>query len=551
MSAASYLATIERLKGNRRAIRGVAPWAVAAGALALAGVIAAAWVTAALVGRSQVARADSRLESEGRSAQAAFATEIVHADAAAGAVAASRAVQRALVRGDEAALRRLTRRRGVGVYRGNRLLAGSVPPGSVTRTVIVSAGGKALGRVVGYVALDTSLLRRLAGAAGINGADQLLLTRRPIAAGKHLGRVSDRRIEGVRYRAFALELVGAPRPVVLDVVTRRAAIGRDARSRIAWALIAAILTLATIFLAVYGLISTRRSRTSRVLEPSDMRALSLVGDALASTHNPERLLPVVLHAAMQATGAEAGRIVSDGEEVAREGTFAATAEPLRLELATNDGVGEPTTLFLYAGVRGFDERTTALAHSLAAQASVALENALLHGIVKRQAVTDELTGLANRRAFTEALGLELRRAERFESSLALIIADLDDFKRVNDLFGHGVGDDLLKAFAEMLEARTREIDLCARLGGEEFALLLPETDLEGAESLAESLRVAVAELTVPAGPSDRVGVTASFGVGSFPETHTADDLMTAADLALYSAKRRGKNKVVTVARDPA
>ena len=314
MSAASYLATIERLKGNRRAIRGVAPWAVAAGALALAGVIAAAWVTAALVGRSQVARADSRLESEGRSAQAAFATEIVRADAAAGAVAASRAVQRALVRGDEAALRRLTRRRGVGVYRGNRLLAGAVPPGSVTRTVIVSAGGKALGRVVGYVALDTSLLRRLAGAAGINGADQLLLTRRPIAAGKHLGRVSDRRIEGVRYRAFALELVGAPRPVVLDVVTRRAAIGRDARSRIAWALIAAILTLATIFLAVYGLISTRRSRTSRVLEPSDMRALSLVGDALASTHNPERLLPVVLHAAMQATGAEAGRIVSDGEE---------------------------------------------------------------------------------------------------------------------------------------------------------------------------------------------------------------------------------------------
>ena len=75
MSAASYLATIERLKGNRRAIRGVAPWAVAAGALALAGVIAAAWVTAALVGRSQVARADSRLESEGRSAQAAFATD--------------------------------------------------------------------------------------------------------------------------------------------------------------------------------------------------------------------------------------------------------------------------------------------------------------------------------------------------------------------------------------------------------------------------------------------------------------------------------------------
>ena len=104
---------------------------------------------------------------------------------------------------------------------------------------------------------------------------------------------------------------------------------------------------------------------------------------------------------------------------------------------------------------------------------------------------------------------------------------------------------MLRAFAEVLSGRIRAIDQAARLGGEEFAILLPGTDALGAEALAENLRVAVAELAVAVG-EDEVHITASFGVAAFPESHSADELMTAADLALYSAKRHGKDRVVTV-----
>jgi len=194
-------------------------------------------------------------------------------------------------------------------------------------------------------------------------------------------------------------------------------------------------------------------------------------------------------------------------------------------------------------LRRISARTRALAQSLSAQASIALENARLHGIVQRQAITDELTELANRRYFMEKLETELRRAERFDEPLALVFADLDDFKRVNDRFGHHVGDEVLRAFADVLRKRVRTIDLGARLGGEEFAVLLIETDLKGAEALAESLRVAVEALEVRVVGGPPVHVTASFGIAAYPQTHAADELMTAADLALYRAKREGKNRV--------
>jgi diguanylate cyclase (GGDEF)-like protein len=104
---------------------------------------------------------------------------------------------------------------------------------------------------------------------------------------------------------------------------------------------------------------------------------------------------------------------------------------------------------------------------------------------------------------------------------------------------------VLRAFAEVLSGRIRGVDQAARLGGEEFAILLPETDALGAEALAENLRRAVAGLVVTVG-KDEVHITASFGVAAFPESHNADELMTAADLALYSAKRHGKDRVVAV-----
>ncbi|HEY3070555.1 MAG TPA: GGDEF domain-containing protein, partial [Gaiellaceae bacterium] len=136
------------------------------------------------------------------------------------------------------------------------------------------------------------------------------------------------------------------------------------------------------------------------------------------------------------------------------------------------------------------------------------------------------------------------RAERFGGALALIVADLDDFKQVNDRYGHQAGDDVLRAFADVLRETVRDIDLAARYGGEEFAVLLPQTDLAGAERVAERLRERMEIRLVEPSSDSPFSVTASFGVASFPEAGTPAALFAAADEALYRAKSAGKNCVV-------
>jgi diguanylate cyclase (GGDEF)-like protein len=170
--------------------------------------------------------------------------------------------------------------------------------------------------------------------------------------------------------------------------------------------------------------------------------------------------------------------------------------------------------------------------------------------VASQATTDSLTGLANRRSFDEELALEWRRTERVGGSLALILLDVDDFKRVNDTHGHLVGDAVLKKIAEVLGGRVRQLDIAARYGGEEFAVLLPETDIVGARTLAQRLRKDVVGAHVPLADGDNLGVTASFGVAEMTGFGRAEDMIAAADQALYDAKRRGKNRVAS-GRSPA
>ena len=520
--------------------------------VALLPLLALAWIAAAGVGKSETSKADLRLELEGRAAAAVFARAVAEASSRAGSLAASAAVQQAITSGDGEALRRLIGPHDV-ITAGGKVLAGTPVSPAVRRRVSVTMLGRAVGSVTVNVPLDEALLERLRTEVRMDPDDRLALVRGnhaiagPLAQAAAVppGRAVDRRYGAVEYRVFGDRLVGPPNSVELLALTRRADISEGARDRLFWTVLAILVTLVTVAAVGYALapLLARRGGPLAVLGGRrDGRAISLVGDALASTHNPDKLLPVVLHATMEATGAVRGRITQNGRVAAEEGERARAGRPLRIELASQEGADE-VAVELWPESGAFDERTRALATTLAGQAAIALENARLHGIVQRQAITDELTELANRRYFMQTLDTELRRAERFDEPLALLFADLDDFKRVNDRYGHHVGDEVLRAFAGVIRNRVRVIDLAARLGGEEFAVLLLETDLKGAEALAESLRAAVEALEVPVVGGAAVRVTASFGIAVYPQTHNVDELMTAADLALYRAKREGKNRV--------
>ncbi len=169
-------------------------------------------------------------------------------------------------------------------------------------------------------------------------------------------------------------------------------------------------------------------------------------------------------------------------------------------------------------------------------------------VVAEQAMVDPLTAVANRRGFDRALEIELERSARRGHPCALVIVDLDDFKQVNDRHGHAVGDEVLVTLADRLRDSVRSADTVARLGGEEFALLLPETDLSGAIAVAERARIAFSLNGVRLKGGEKLVVTASFGVADFPTSPDESALLSDADKALYSAKRLGKDRVVPVTR---
>jgi diguanylate cyclase (GGDEF)-like protein len=164
--------------------------------------------------------------------------------------------------------------------------------------------------------------------------------------------------------------------------------------------------------------------------------------------------------------------------------------------------------------------------------------------LERLAHTDALTNLANRRHFMQSLEREIERSRRYDRALSLILLDLDHFKQVNDRYGHSAGDGLLVAAAEAIREVCRDIDLPGRLGGEEFAILLPETDLEGARIVAERARLGLARQSHVVTGFRPFRVTASFGVASLAQgTETSEALLQLADRALYRAKDQGRNRV--------
>jgi diguanylate cyclase (GGDEF)-like protein len=158
--------------------------------------------------------------------------------------------------------------------------------------------------------------------------------------------------------------------------------------------------------------------------------------------------------------------------------------------------------------------------------------------------TDFLTGLSNRRHLMDVLDAEFSRACRYGSMLSFVLADLDYFKRTNDVFGHQVGDRCLQLVASTLEAQLRKSDHAARFGGEEFAVVLPETDAQGAAVVAERFRAAVASASLLI-EGKKVPITVSVGVSTYPgaKVHCVHDLIKLADHALYAAKDAGRNRV--------
>lgn len=162
--------------------------------------------------------------------------------------------------------------------------------------------------------------------------------------------------------------------------------------------------------------------------------------------------------------------------------------------------------------------------------------------------TDPLTRLANRRHLMEMLDREFTRSIRSGSPLSLVMLDIDHFKKINDTYGHQVGDEILIDMATILRRHLREYDLAARYGGEEFSLVLPDADLDKAMQVAERLRKAVAQKRFNAAKS-ALNITISLGVGCIPrpEIQSVDDLIRFADDALYKAKREGRNCIRSIA----
>jgi len=191
----------------------------------------------------------------------------------------------------------------------------------------------------------------------------------------------------------------------------------------------------------------------------------------------------------------------------------------------------------------FSEADLRLLVSFAATTTAALQNAMLHAEVQKIAITDALTGLYNRRGLEELGRHEVERFQRFGNPLSLTMFDIDFFKKVNDTYGHGIGDQILRGLADRCRGMIRQVDIFARYGGEEFVILLPETDLFQAVNMAERLRQATAEtpFMTDQGP---IPITISLGVTRASKNRSdLAALLEQADMALYDAKQKGRNRV--------
>ena len=570
--------------------------------LALLPLLGALWAFSEVAARGEIGRADARLNADLRVTLADFTRRVAEAEQTAAALARATGFQQALAAENRGALSRLYREVPNGAFfSGGQLVAGTPPTALAVRRSarVVDQDRRTLGRVVVSVPLDNELVQELGSNPGLDADDELALvsggrvvvgetglehTRLPFE------RAGDIRIGDKTFRALATRLAAGPIETTLVALTPKSAIDAEAAQLRRRILFLAAMALAAAAILAYGLgrmvvrslrelaeaagAISRGNFSSRVpVRGSDefaslgrafnhmaaelearieelawqrtktRDAIARFGEALSATHNPYVLLPVILESMVEATGAVGGSLVADGEEIASTGRPESGGEPLAIPLGNDDQAD--SVLVLVPPAEGFGDDAVHLVNWLASQARTALENASVHRRLQLEAVTDGLTELPNRRQFEESLATELTRVTRFGGPLAIIVADLDDFKQVNDRYGHLAGDDVIRAFADVLQDNVRAIDTAARHGGEEFAVLLPETSIEDAQRVAERIRAAMAERAIETVPGAVVRVTASFGIAAYPEEPTQEALFAAADGALYRAKAAGKNRVVT------
>ncbi len=563
--------------------------------LSLLPLAGAFWAFVAVADRSVATEADARLEAGLRAALAAFEDERRSVDAEAQALAGAAAFQRALAARDRTELTRLLRPTPRLRLVAPGLDIGVVPAQAAeTRVALVGQRGAAAAAVVASVPLDSKLVERLRRRSGLAREDELLLlsSNRIVVGGRAgytlaatPGHLVEATIGEERFRTVSVRLV-RDGPLVLAAAAPRAAIDAEARAlerRVFAALLASLVLVAFVaylagravvgslerLVAAANSIAAGRLRErvpvrghdefarlgrafNEMADQLEGRLLDLdsertrlrgstarFGEALTATLDPDQLLRVVVETAVDATGAAGGVLTTTGGE--RIVVGAGDAGATRMEFPLTAGRSSFGVLLLSGETFEDEERMTAAA--LAGQAVVALENVRLHRLVERQALVDGLTGLSNRRHCDESIAQELARAARFGGPVGLVIADIDDFKAVNDRNGHPTGDEVLRAFATTLRETVRDIDVPARWGGEEFAVLLPGTDENGAALLAERIRVAFEERPLTSADGEPLQVTASFGVAAFPEAATPAELVEGADAALYEAKRAGKNRV--------
>jgi diguanylate cyclase (GGDEF)-like protein len=558
---------------------------------------AAFWGFDALTERAETDRADSVLHVGLRSALATYQDELRRLERSAGEIARDPAFQRALTAQDDDAVRRALRGEANLRVEGPGLRVRERALLAAERSVEVVRDGRRLGRVVASLPVDDRLTRQLSKHSGLDRSHQLvfLVGDRVVASGAGLrggvdateGRPVTRPLGSKRYRLLASETLPVPRNARLAIVTPQSRIDAAvtaAEGRVFVPLLVALLLIAllayiegrAIVRHLGALVDAARgiaqgkldervpvkgrdefadlgrafnemadqlqARLSELeAEKTRVRDATMrFGEALAATHDAAELLRVIVETAVETTGAAGGYLENDDGFELSAGDPDAPGERLRLPVtAGRESFG---TLVLVGERFSKDQCETAT--WLVGHAAIALANVRKHKTVEKQALVDPLTGLANRRVAEGALETELARADRFDEPLALLMADLDDFKAINDRWGHPFGDGVLREFAAALRESIREIDLSGRWGGEEFAVILPGTDVEGGAALAERIRDNLRSRVIAAPDGERVEVTASFGVAAYPEAEAKDDLVAAADAALYEAKRAGKDQVV-------